>query len=141
MIYFAKLNEKAIEPKRAFPTDSGLDLHCIEDFALLIGERKLIKTGIAIELPLGYEAQIRSRSGLALKQGVCVLNGIGTIDQQYRGEIGVILCNLGHETAVFKSGDRIAQLVIARIELHDLIEKDALNGSARGFGGFGSTGE
>lgn len=139
MIYFTKLDDRAIEPKRAYPTDSGLDLHCLEDFTLQISERKLIKTGIAIELPIGYEAQIRSRSGLALKHGVIVLNGVGTIDQQYRGEIGVILANLGHDTASFKAGDRIAQLVIAKVELCDLLEKDALDNTERGAGGFGST--
>ena len=140
MIYFTKLYDRAIEPKRAYQTDSGLDLHCLEDFTLQISERKLIKIGIAIALPVGYEAQIRSRSGLALKYGVIVLNGIGTIDQQYRGEIGVILANLGHESVSFKAGDKIAQMVISKVELCDLIEKDALDNTERGAGGFGSTG-
>lgn len=140
MIYFTKLDERAIEPKRAYPTDSGLDLHCLDDFTLQLSERKLIKLGIAIDMPVGYEAQIRSRSGLALKHGVIVLNGIGTIDQSYRGEIGIILCNLGHDTISFKAGDRIAQLVIAKVELCDLIEKDSLDNTERGSGGFGSTG-
>jgi len=135
-----KLQENAIIPQRAYATDSGMDLHCIDDFTLLVGEHALIKTGIAIEIPTGYEMQIRPRSGLALKQGITVLNSPGTIDSSYRGEIGVILKNFDNEPHSFKRGDKIAQMVISKVELVSFIEVDALNKTDRDTGGFGSTG-
>jgi dUTP pyrophosphatase len=104
------------------------------------GGRALIPTGFAIELPKGYEAQIRSRSGLALNFGVAVLNSPGTIDSDYRGEIGVILINLGSHPFEIKRGARIAQLVVSPVRRIALEESGALGGSARGSGGFGSTG-
>lgn len=134
------LQEGAIIPQRAYPTDSGMDLHCVNDFILLVNERKLVKTGIAIEIPTGYEMQIRPRSGLALNQGITVLNSPGTIDSSYRGEIGVILINHDNEPHNFKAGDKIAQMVISKVELVDFIEVDALNKTDRGEGGYGSTG-
>lgn len=134
------LQENAIIPQRAYPSDSGMDLHCVENFTLLVGEHALIKTGIAVEMPTGYELQIRPRSGLALKQGITVLNSPGTIDASYRGEIGVILKNFDNEPHSFKAGDKIAQMVISKVELVDFVEVDALNNSDRGKGGFGSTG-
>jgi dUTP pyrophosphatase len=100
----------------------------------------LIPTGFAIELPRGYEAQIRPRSGLALNSGVTVLNSPGTIDADYRGEIGVILINLGSHSFAIKRGTRIAQLVVSAVERVGLVEKEELEDSARGAGGFGSTG-
>jgi len=123
---------------------AGLDLvAALEADAGVIlqpGARALIPTGLAIELPNGYEAQVRPRSGLALSFGVTVLNSPGTIDADYRGEIGVVLINLGTEPFFIKRGARIAQLVVAPVERVSLIEKDRLDGSARGAGGFGSTG-
>ena len=103
-------------------------------------ERTLIKTGLFIELPSGFEAQIRPRSGMALKKGLTVLNTPGTIDADYRGEIGVILINLSNEVTEIKNGDRIAQMVIAKVEQAILREVSVLNESDRGSGGFGSTG-
>ena len=103
-------------------------------------ERTIIKTGLFIELPVGYEAQVRPRSGLAAKKGITVLNAPGTIDADYRGEIGVILINLSSETFVVEDGERIAQLVLAKHERAEWIEVEALSETARGDGGFGSTG-
>ena len=102
--------------------------------------RVLIKTGLYIELPNGYEAQIRTRSGMALKKGLSVLNSPGTIDADYRGEIGVILVNVSNETQKINNGDRVAQMVISRIEQPELVEVKELNETKRGAGGFGSTG-
>ena len=102
--------------------------------------RVLIKTGLFIELPNGFEAQIRTRSGMALKKGLSVLNSPGTIDADYRGEIGVILVNISNEKKEIKDGDRVAQMVIAKIEQPKLIEVTELNQTKRGAGGFGSTG-
>lgn len=102
--------------------------------------RTLIPTGLALEIPEGFEAQIRPRSGLALKQGLTCLNSPGTIDADYRGEVQVLLANLSNEAAVIRRGERIAQLVIAPVARASLIEVEALAGSARGAGGFGSTG-
>lgn len=104
------------------------------------GESALVSTGLSIELPSGYEAQVRSRSGLALKNGVVVLNSPGTIDADYRGEIGVILVNHGMKPFNIRHGDRIAQLVIARVEQLPLVEVTELTDTERGAGGFGSTG-
>ena len=104
------------------------------------GERELIPTGLAVELPKGYEAQVRPRSGLALRYGVTVLNSPGTIDADYRGEIAVILINFGKDPFVINRGDRIAQLVVARFERVELAVRDELSQTVRGPGGFGSTG-
>ena len=103
-------------------------------------ERTLVKTGLFIELPVGYEAQVRPRSGLAYKNGVTVLNTPGTIDADYRGEIGVILVNLSHEEFVINNGERIAQLVIAKHERAEWTQVEELSETSRGEGGFGSTG-
>ena len=121
---------------------AGMDLRaCItENIAIKPGERKLIKTGIAISLPENYEAQIRPRSGLALKNGITVLNTPGTIDADYRGEIGVILINLGSEDFTVERGMRIAQMVINPIVQAELVEVEELDETKRGVGGFGSTG-
>ncbi|WP_353088081.1 dUTP diphosphatase [Flavobacterium sp.] len=102
--------------------------------------RAIIKTGLFIELPIGYEAQVRPRSGLAAKKGITVLNSPGTVDADYRGEIGVILVNLSQEPFVVENGERIAQLVIAKHERAEWIEVDELSETSRGTGGFGSTG-
>jgi dUTP pyrophosphatase len=102
--------------------------------------RAIIKTGLFIELPIGFEAQVRPRSGLAAKKGITVLNSPGTVDADYRGEIGVILVNLSQEPFVVENGERIAQLVIAKHERAEWIEVDELSETSRGTGGFGSTG-
>ena len=107
---------------------------------LLPGERTLVPTGIAIALPDGYEAQIRPRSGLALKHGVSLVNTPGTIDPDYRGEIGIILINHGAEPFAVNPGDRIAQMLFARFERGELLEVEELEETARGEGGFGHTG-
>jgi dUTP pyrophosphatase len=123
---------------------AGLDLMAAStadaDIVLQPGARALIPTGFAIALPRGYEAQVRPRSGLALNFGITVLNSPGTIDADYRGEIGVILINLGSDPFAIKRGARIAQLVISPVQRVVLVESDGLGDSARGAGGFGSTG-
>ena len=121
---------------------AGLDLIAAvgEEIELLPGQRAAIPCGIAIELPHGYEAQVRPRSGLALNQGVTVLNAPGTIDSDYRGEVKAILINHGAEPYLVKRGAKIAQMVIARHEQAEIVESGELSGSARGAGGFGSTG-
>ena len=121
---------------------AGIDLraHLNEDIILEPMERILIPTGLFIELPEGYEAQIRPRSGLAIKSGITVLNTPGTIDADYRGEIMVIMINLSKENFVIKNGDRICQMIIAKHERAELIEVRELNQTRRGGGGFGHTG-
>ncbi|MEN9489218.1 MAG: hypothetical protein RL494_1483, partial [Bacteroidota bacterium] len=103
-------------------------------------ERTLVKTGLFIELPIGFEAQVRPRSGLAFKKGITVLNSPGTVDADYRGEIGVILVNLSNEAFVIENGERIAQLIIAKHERAEWIQVQDLSETSRGEGGFGSTG-
>ena len=136
-----KLNEKAIIPAYQSELAAGFDLHSIEDYILKPGDRKLIKTGLAFEIEKGYEVQIRSRSGLAFKYGITVLNSPGTIDADYRGEIMVLLINLGSEEFEIKKGDRIAQGVVAPVVQATFIETDKLSDTKRGSGGFGSTGK
>jgi dUTP pyrophosphatase len=121
---------------------AGLDLFAeiSESITLEPMERRLIPTGLAIELPVGFEAQVRPRSGLALKQGITCLNTPGTIDSDYRGEVQVLLVNLSREPTVVRRGDRIAQLVVAPVAHATLVEVDALGETGRGLGGFGSTG-
>lgn len=121
---------------------AGMDLRAnlTESIILNSLERTIIKTGLFIELPLGFEAQVRPRSGLAAKKGVTVLNSPGTIDADYRGEIGVILVNLSNEPFIIENGERIAQLIIAKHERADWIEVQELSATSRGEGGFGSTG-
>ncbi len=104
------------------------------------GEIKLIPTGFALSVPLGYEVQIRPRSGLALKHGVGLVNSPGTIDSDYRGEVGIIMTNWGSESFTIKRGDRIAQMIISRVFQADLFETDDLDNTSRGQGGFGHTG-
>lgn len=121
---------------------AGMDLraHLDKNVILKPLERALIPTGLFIELPVGYEAQVRPRSGLALKKGISVLNTPGTIDADYRGEIGVILINLSNEEVTIESGERICQMVIAKHEQAELVPVEVLNETKRGEGGFGSTG-
>ncbi len=121
---------------------AGMDLkaNIEEDITILPLERKLISTGIYISIPIGYEGQIRARSGLALNHGITLANGIGTIDSDYRGELKVILINLGKEEYTVKDGDRIAQLVFMKYEIADFIEVEILDDTDRGSGGFGHSG-
>ena len=130
-------------PEYATVAAAGLDLRANIDAPITIGslERALVKTGIFMELPVGFEAQVRPRSGLAYKKGITVLNSPGTIDADYRGEVGVILVNLSNQPFVIEDGERIAQLVVAKHEQISWTPVEALEESDRGAGGFGSTGK
>jgi dUTP pyrophosphatase len=140
VIRFKKLHPNAPIPIQAHPGDAGMDLQSCEHVTLAPGARALVKTGLSVEIPVGLEGQVRPRSGLALKHGVTLLNAPGTIDAGYRGEIGVILVNLGDETFQVEPGMRIAQLVFAAVARVTVTLADELGASARGAGGFGSTG-
>lgn len=129
-------------PSYATEYSAGMDLKANIDAPVILGslDRAMIPTGLFIELPEGYEAQIRPRSGLAAKHGITVTNAPGTIDADYRGEICVLLVNLGHEPFIINPGERIAQMVVARHERVEWVKVDDLAESGRGAGGFGSTG-
>lgn len=127
-------------PSYATEHAAGMDLRCSEDVHLQPGERTLAPTGIAIEIPEGYEGQVRPRSGLAIKHGVTCLNTPGTIDADYRGELKVILVNLGQEPVFFERGTRIAQLVLAKYERAEIEVSQELSETVRAGGGFGHTG-
>lgn len=131
-------------PLPAYETkaSAGLDVRANIDAPIELKplERTLVKTGLFMEIPEGYECQVRSRSGLALKKGISVLNAPGTVDADYRGEVGVILINLSNETFIIEDGERIAQLVFAKVKQANWIEADVLSDTVRGTGGFGSTG-
>ena len=129
-------------PSYATPLSAGMDIRANIDAPITLQpmERKLVPTGLFLELPQGYEAQIRPRSGLALKKGITVLNSPGTIDADYRGEVGVILINLSQEAFVIEDGERICQMVIARHEQPMWEEVEVLSETERGAGGFGHTG-
>jgi len=129
-------------PSHASPGSAGFDLRAAVEGELVLrpGERLLVPTGIVLEIPPGWEGQVRPRSGLALRHGLSIVNAPGTIDSDYRGEVGVILINLGDAPCSLKRGDRIAQLVISRVEPIEWEEADSLESSGRGDGGFGSTG-
>jgi dUTP pyrophosphatase len=135
-----RLSATAMLPSFARPGDAGMDLCASADVRLAPGEWTLVPTGIAIELPPGTEAQVRPRSGLALKHGITVLNAPGTIDEGYRGEVGVILINHGREPYAVTIGARIAQLVVMPRLAVDVVDADALTETERGAGGFGSSG-
>jgi len=128
-------------PAYATAGSAGLDLRAADAFTLRPGERALVPTGIAIALPQGFEAQVRPRSGLAVKHGVTVLNAPGTIDADYRGEIKVPMINHGSEEFAIVRGDRIAQMVITPVTIATLTEVDSLEETERGSGGFGSSGQ
>ena len=119
---------------------AGMDVRAATDLTLEVGQTQLVPTGFALEFEAGYEVQLRPRSGLALKHGLTMLNSPATIDSDYRGEVGVILTNLGHQPFEIKRGDRIAQMVVARVERAQIVEVEALETSERGAGGFGHTG-
>lgn len=140
-----RLNPGSGNPLPAYMTShaAGMDLYAEipGDIVLQPGGRMLVGTGIAIALPEGYEAQVRPRSGLALKHGITMLNSPGTIDADYRGEIGVIVVNHGNEPFVIRNGERIAQMVVAPVTRVELVVMDELDETVRGSGGFGHTGQ
>jgi len=129
-------------PAYATPLSAGMDLRANLEESIVLKplERCLVPTGLYIALPEGYEAQVRPRSGLALKKGITVLNAPGTVDADYRGEVGVLLVNLSQEDFVVNDGERVAQMVIARHETADFIEVEELDETERGAGGYGHTG-
>ena len=129
-------------PKYETSASAGVDLRANLETAITLKplERVLVKTGLFLEIPEGFEAQVRPRSGLALKKGITVLNSPGTVDADYRGEVGVILINLSSEEFVIENGERIAQLVFAKVEQANWLNVEILSETTRGEGGFGSTG-
>jgi len=137
-----KLHPQAVIPAYMTEHAAGLDLCTVIEAPVVLapGERTLLPTGLAMEIPPGFEGQVRPRSGLALKQGVSLVNSPGTIDADYRGEIGIIIINHGAEPVEFLPGDRVAQLIIAPVTQAILVEADELNDSVRSSGGFGHTG-
>lgn len=141
IVEFKKLHPDAIIPDYAHEGDAGMDLYSIQDDVIQPLTWKLIPTGLACKLPKGTNGEVRSKSGIALKNGVFVLNTPGTVDENYRGEIGVILYNLNtKEPFVIKKGQKIAQYVINAIEYVDTVEVEELDNTSRGEGGFGSSG-
>jgi len=139
---FKIVSKSGVLPAYETRGSAGMDIRAFLEnpMTLLPGEVKLIPTGLTMELPLGYEAQIRARSGLALKHGIALANGVGTIDSDYRGELGVLLINSGKQPFEINDGDRIAQLIIAKYERITWNEKETLSETERGSGGFGHTG-
>jgi dUTP pyrophosphatase len=135
-----RIRDGATVPSYAHEGDAGMDLCAAEDVVVKRGSRALVPTGLVFMLPPGYEAQVRPRSGLALKRGVTVLNSPGTVDSGYRGEVGVILANFGEDDFEVKRGDRIAQVVVAPVEKVVVAECEETDSTERGAGGFGSTG-
>ena len=139
-----KIVNKSHHPLPAYATElsAGMDLRANIDEPIVLKpmERRLVPTGLHIALPVGYEAQVRPRSGLALKKGITVLNAPGTVDADYRGDVGVILINLSDEPFTIEDGERIAQMVIARHEQAEFVEVDVLDETERGEGGYGHTG-
>ena len=139
---FSVLKEGALLPEYQTPGSAGADLHAYlaEPVTLKPMERRLIPTGLFVELPAGYELQVRPRSGLALKHGVTVLNTPGTVDSDYRGELCVLLINFGSEPFTVQNGDRIAKAVVAQAVQVSFVQTDALSETGRGVNGYGSTG-
>ena len=139
---YKKLHEKAIAPSYATEGSAGFDLHSIQSNIINPGAFVMVQTGLSLEIPEGYELQIRPRSGLAAKYGITVLNSPGTIDSDYRGEIKVLLINLGTSKYILQPYDRIAQGVLAKLpDQAHFVESDSLSETKRGTGGFGSTGK
>jgi dUTP pyrophosphatase len=137
---FKRVHPDAVLPAYAHPGDAGMDLRSVADMVIPPGGRALVPTGLVMLLPPMYEAQVRPRSGLALKHGVTVLNAPGTVDSGYRGEVGVVLANFGDKDFPVAKGDRVAQLVVAPVTQPEIVETDAVDETDRGAGGFGSTG-
>ena len=140
-IKIKKIHPDAIIPKYAHKGDSGMDVYSVEEFELKTLERKLVKTGLSFEIPIGYEIQTRPKSGLAIKYGITIVNAPGTIDSCYRGELGIILMNTDKETYLIKKGEKIAQIVLQKVEEMEFIETENLDSTSRGDKGFGSTGQ
>lgn len=140
IVHIAKIHEDAILPHYAHPGDSGMDLYSIEEMTIPSGETALVRTGLKIAVPENYEAQVRPKSGLALKHSISVPNTPGTIDSGYRGELCVILINHGREVFHVRKHTKIAQLVICPVVRAEIVEIDQLDETPRGKGGFGSTG-
>lgn len=140
VVRLKRLSPEARLPQYAYPDDSGADLYAAEEVVLQPGERRAVSTGLAAEVPIGFELQVRPKSGIALTYGVTVLNTPGTVDAGYRGEIRVILINLGIAPYTIHKGQKIAQLVLAPVFRADFQEVEELSASMRGTGGFGSTG-
>ena len=139
-ILWKRIDSAAQLPSYAHPGDAGMDIRSIEELTIPPGGRALVHTGLVMQLPPDAEAQVRPRSGLALKHGVTVLNAPGTIDAGYRGEVGVILANFGSEPFVVEKGMKVAQIVVARVEQAEIEEVLETDETDRGTGGFGSTG-
>jgi dUTP pyrophosphatase len=141
-VLIRKLRPNVPTPAYQTPGAAGFDLHAAVDKTVMLApkERALVPTGLAFAIPRGFEGQVRPRSGLALTLGVGIVNTPGTIDADYRGEVGVNLINLGHENVMIEPGDRIAQMIIAPIVQVDLEEVESLDDTSRGAGGYGSTG-
>lgn len=141
-INIVKLKENAIIPEYQTVGAAGADIHACLDTPLTLEslERAIIPTGLAMAIPEGYEVQVRARSGMSIKHGITMVNGIGTIDADYRGEVGVLLINLSKESFVIEPGMRIAQMVVAKYETAQWQEVDVLDETARGAGGYGSSG-
>ena len=140
ILRFKKVHPEAVLPAYAHASDAGMDVRSVEDVVIPAGGRALVHTGLVMLLPPGYEAQVRPRSGLALKHGITVLNTPGTIDSGYRGEVGVILANFGGEGFAVAKGDKIAQIVVAPVTQAVIEEAYEIDETDRGAGGFGSTG-
>ncbi len=138
---FKRIHPDATLPAYAHASDAGMDVRSVEDLTIPAGRRALVHTGLVMMLPPDAEAQVRPRSGLALKHGVTVLNTPGTIDSGYRGEVGVILANFGEADFEVRKGDKIAQIVIAPVTRPVVVEVDEIDDTDRGAGGFGSTGK
>ena len=136
-----KIHKDAIIPTYSHHDDACCDLYVVENYIIPIGQRRLMRTGIAIEIPTGYEVQLRPRSGLAFKQGLTLVNAPGTIDAQYRNEIRILAINLGEKPVAINKGDRAAQMCIKPVYTMMFLEVDKLSDSDRGLGGWGSTGK
>ena len=139
-VYFKKVHKNAITPSYSHPTDAACDLHVVEGFKIWPGERYLADTGLQVAIPEGFEGQIRPRSGQAWKRGLTVVNSPGTIDSSYRGNIKIALINLGDEPIDIEVAERVAQMKISSVYTGKFIESSDLDKTARGDGGFGSTG-
>ncbi|MBO7684667.1 MAG: dUTP diphosphatase [Kiritimatiellae bacterium] len=139
-VAFRRVNPDAVLPEYAHEGDAGMDVRSVDDLVIPPGGRALVRTGLVMQLPPLAEAQVRPRSGLALKHGVTVLNAPGTIDAGYRGEVGVILANFGDSDFAVRKGDRVAQLVVAPVTRAEVVEVAEVASTDRGEGGFGSTG-
>ena len=135
-----QLDRRAIIPEYQTPGSAGFDFHCLEDVSLRAGEVTLVRTGLAVEVPPGFELQVRARSVLASRQGIFLVNGVGTIDSDYRGEVKIIMSTCLSSPVHLKAGDRVAQGILAPVERAQIVQTTRLAESPRGVGGFGSTG-